>query len=87
MALNESYHCDVCGKEEAHADKWWLGWLDCSPVNGTTNGQPMIKLTRFEKSMAHGNGEKHLCGARCASTMVDRWLSDQHENPDSTCDV
>jgi hypothetical protein len=29
---------------------------------------------------------KHLCGARCAGTLIDRWMSAQHEDPTAHCE-
>ena len=29
MAYSESYTCDVCGKQKAARESWWLAWVDC----------------------------------------------------------
>jgi hypothetical protein len=89
MSLSENYVCDVCGAKKFENDRWWLSWLDCLPVeNGTPNStdtQPLLKLTTWQYAQAHIPGVKHLCGARCAGTMMDRWMAEQHENPDAQC--
>jgi hypothetical protein len=30
---------------------------------------------------------KHLCGARCAGTLMDRWMTAQHADPDAHCET
>jgi hypothetical protein len=28
---------------------------------------------------------KHLCGAQCAGKLMDRWMTEQHADPDAHC--
>ncbi len=86
MSRSDSYHCDVCGKLKSDSEIWWMGWVDC--FSGETPGedQPLFKLTRWNTQQAHSEGVKHLCGARCSETMIDRWISDQRENPEAHCE-
>lgn len=86
MAYSESYTCDVCGKQKAPREGWWLAWVDCFQGQSPEQDQPLIKLTRWQPQYAHSAGVKHLCGAQCTGTMMDRWMSEQHENPDTHCD-
>lgn len=86
MAYSESYTCDVCGKQKSEKDRWWLAWVDCFEGQTSTEDQPLLKMTRWQPFHAHSSGVKHLCGALCAGTMMDRWMSEQHENPDTHCD-
>lgn len=86
MAYSESYTCDVCGKQKAGSESWWLAWVDCFQGESPEQDQPLIKLTRWQSQYAHSAGVKHLCGARCSGTMMDRWMSEQHENPEVHCD-
>jgi hypothetical protein len=86
MAYSESYTCDVCGKQKAGSESWWLAWVDCFQGETPDQDQPLIKLTRWQSHHAHSAGVKHLCGARCSGTMMDRWMSEQHENPEVHCD-
>src|SRR5215470_11616716 len=87
MAYSESYTCDVCGKKKADGEGWWLAWIDCFPGQRPEEDQPLIKLTRWQVYQAHSDGVKHLCGARCAGTLMDRWMMDQHANPDAHCET
>lgn len=86
MAYSESYTCDVCGKQKAAHESWWLVWLDCFQADKVEDDQPLIKFTRWNPQLAHSAGVRHLCGAQCAGKMMDRWMSEQHENPDAHCE-
>jgi hypothetical protein len=50
---------------------------------GTTAGEPgsedepMLKMTGWNTALAHAAEVRHLCGARCAQTLVDRWMNGQ----------
>jgi hypothetical protein len=85
MAYSESYTCDVCGDKKGVAGDWWLGWVDCFPGVKPEEDQPLIKLTRWQVHHAQSAGVKHLCGARCTGTLMDRWMTEQHEDPDAHC--
>ncbi len=85
MAYSESYTCDVCGDKKGESGDWWLAWVDCFQGEKPEEDQPLIKLTRWQVKHAHSAGVKHLCGARCAGTLMDRWMSEQHEDPDAHC--
>lgn len=87
MAYTESYTCDVCGNQKTQGGDWWLAWVGCFHGDKAGDEQPLIQLTRWQFRQAHAQGVKHLCGARCAGTMVDRWMSTQHENPESQCET
>jgi hypothetical protein len=75
MAWTESYHCDVCNRARGEAeDDWWLAWTDQTvPPGGAP--QDALRFTRWSQSLSHGATVKHLCGARCAGTFMDRWMS------------
>ncbi len=83
MAYTETYTCDICGDTKHEGGQWFLSWLDCLPAGKDT--QPLIKLTRWQTEHAHIPGAVHLCGARCAGTMMDRWMAEQHEHPTAPC--
>jgi hypothetical protein len=36
--------------------------------------QPMLKLTPWNVLLSHAAKVRHLCGARCAQTLMDRWM-------------
>ena len=91
MSRSESYHCDVCGKLKSDTEIWWMAWIDCfRPIDSMAtepgDDQPLLKLTRWQTSQAHSDGVKHLCGARCSETLIDRWISDQRVNPEAHCE-
>ena len=85
MAYIESYQCDVCGDKKGEGGDWWLAWVDCFQGEKPEEDQPLIKLTRWQTKHAHSAGVKHLCGARCAGTLMDRWMTQQHADPDAHC--
>jgi hypothetical protein len=85
MAYSESYTCDVCGDKKGESGEWWLAWVDCFQGKTPAEDQPLIKLTRWQVGHAHSAGVKHLCGAQCANKLMDRWMSEQHEDPDAHC--
>ncbi len=71
MAWTESYHCDVCNSPRGDAEDWWLAWTESvSPEDH----QPVLKLTPWSPSLSHSASVRHLCGARCAQTFMDRWM-------------
>ena len=86
MSRSESYHCDVCGKLKSDTEIWWMACIDCFNWDKPGEDQPLIKLTRWQTNQAHSDGVKHLCGARCSETMIDRWISGQRENPEAHCE-
>ena len=74
MAFTETYHCDVCSKPRGDAEDWWLAWTEqAAPLIGATE-QPLLKLTPWNILLSHAAGVRHLCGARCAQTLLDRWM-------------
>jgi hypothetical protein len=78
MAFTETYRCDVCSKPKGSAEDWWLATSEQSaPLPGLPD-QPTLKLTPWNILLSHTNDVKHLCGARCAQTLLDRWMRDTH---------
>lgn len=77
MAWTETFHCDVCGKEKSEeSEDWWLAWTEkLSPAENEPE-QPTLRVTRWNGFLAHGSGIRHLCGARCVHTTLDRWMGD-----------
>ncbi len=75
MAWTETYHCDVCGKAKSEgAEDWWLAWKETmSPIPGAPQ-QPLLRMTNWNAFLSHDAAAKHLCGARCAQTLLDRWM-------------
>ena len=77
MAWTETYHCDVCNSPRNEADDWWLAWSEQVHPSGSPS-QPMLRLTPWNASLSQSREVKHLCGARCAQTMMDRWMRGEH---------
>jgi hypothetical protein len=76
MAWTETYHCDVCNSPRGDAEDWWLAWTDrTTPPDGPE--QESLRITRWSHSLSHSAEVKHLCGARCAQTFMDRWMQSE----------
>lgn len=74
MAFTETYHCDVCGKPKGNSEDWWLAWSERTAPGDGAPEQPMLRLTPWSLLLSHSPQVKHLCGARCAQTLMDRWM-------------
>ena len=85
MSLSENYTCDVCGTKKTATEQWWLIWLECSSGTGAEGDRKVLKMTPWQIGPAHSPNVRHICGARCAGTMMDRWMAEQHENPEANC--
>lgn len=74
MAWSETFSCDVCGKAKSEeSDDWWLASeTTMSPTPEVE--QPVLKITHWNAFLSHDATAKHLCGARCAQTLLDRWM-------------
>lgn len=80
MAYTETYHCDVCGKaKNEESEDWWLAWADQVTPVPESPAQPLLKLTHWNLLLSHSAHAKHLCGARCAQTLMDRWMNSHAE--------
>ncbi len=78
MAWTETFHCDVCNKQrKEESEDWWLAWDE--PVASATNksGVPAVKIVRWDLLLSHATEARHLCGASCLHTMLDRWMRPQ----------
>jgi hypothetical protein len=74
MAYTETYHCDVCGNPRGEAEDWWLALTEPAALIPKAPEQPMLKLTPWNIMLSHAATVRHLCGARCAQTLMDRWM-------------
>lgn len=80
MAWTETYHCDVCGKDKnEEAEDWWLAWFERLSATPNEPDQPALKLSPWNAFLSHDSQAKHLCGARCAQTLMDRWMTARGE--------
>lgn len=75
MAWTETYHCDICGKAKNEDEQdWWLAWRETITPSPEAAAQPVFKLTPWNLLLSHAAEVKHLCGARCSQTQMDRWM-------------
>src|ERR1700742_405434 len=74
MAFTETYHCDVCGNPRGDAEDWWLALTEPAALIPSAPEQPMLRLTPWNVLLSHAAKVRHLCGARCAQTLMDRWM-------------
>ncbi len=76
MSWTESYHCDVCGKAKGDTGgSWWLAWMGTTAGEAGSENEPMLKMTGWNRTLSHAAEVRHLCGSRCAQTMLSRWMS------------
>jgi hypothetical protein len=75
MAWSETFHCDVCGKEKREeSEDWWLAWTETLSPAAREPEQPAMKVTAWNGFLSHSAEMRHLCGARCVHTVMDRWM-------------
>jgi hypothetical protein len=78
MAWIERFTCDICGKLMGASESWWVAINDCASTTEKTPTQPVLKLMPWDNVMGHSAGTKHLCGAACAHTYLDRWMAERN---------
>jgi hypothetical protein len=74
MAFTETFRCDVCGKEMSEESDWWLAWTE--QVSPLPDAEPMsqLRFLHWDVLLSHQAEVRHLCGSRCAQTLMDRWM-------------
>jgi hypothetical protein len=78
MAWTETFHCDVCNKEKSErSEDWWLSWTEKFSTAAGEPEQRVIKVTPWNGFLAHSADVRHLCGARCMHTIMDRWMMER----------
>lgn len=79
MAFTETFRCEVCGKIKSQgSEDWWLAWAEqVSPMPGAAP-LPQLRFTPWDVLLSHQAEVHHLCGARCAQTVMDRWMNGGH---------
>lgn len=77
MAFTETFRCDVCGKAKSEeTEDWWLCWAeDFSPIPDAQR-MSQLRIVPWHVLLSHDVHARHLCGARCAQTLMDRWMRD-----------
>lgn len=75
MAFTETFRCDVCSKAKSEgSEDWWLAWTEhISPLPGT-EPTPQLRFMPWSMLLSHEADVRHLCGSRCAQTLMDRWM-------------
>ena len=78
MAFTETFRCEVCGKVKSEeSEDWWLAWAEhVSPMPGTPQ-LPQLRFMPWDVLLSHQADVRHLCGARCAQTLMDRWMTSE----------
>jgi len=76
MAFTETFRCEICGKvKNEGSEDWWLSWAEhFSPIPDATP-LPLLRFTPWDVLLSHQAEVRHLCGARCAHTLMDRWMT------------
>jgi hypothetical protein len=81
MAFTETFRCEVCGKvKNERSEDWWLAWAE--QVTSVPNATPLpqLRFTPWDVLLSHQAEVRHLCGARCAQTIMDRWMTSRGES-------
>jgi hypothetical protein len=74
MSFTQTYHCDVCGNPRGEAEDWWLAVTGPGMLIPAAPELPMLRITSWNEGLSHAASVRHLCGARCAQTLMDRWM-------------
>lgn len=76
MAFTETFLCDVCGKAKSEeSEDWWLAWTESFLPTPEAAPLPLLKIIPWNMLLSHDSQARHLCGARCGQTLMDRWMS------------
>ncbi len=84
MAWVERFTCDICGKLMGESESWWVAINESAPTTAPFVSQPVLKLLPWDNLQGHSAGSKHLCGASCAHTFLDRWMAEIHAAPEDS---
>ncbi len=80
MAFTETFRCEVCGKVKSEeSEDWWLGWVESFSPMPDAPPMPQLRFTPWDMLLSHQAEVRHLCGARCAQTLMDRWMTSSGE--------
>jgi hypothetical protein len=80
MAFTETFRCEVCGKaKSAESEDWWLAWAEEFLPTPGSPAMPQLRFTPWDVLLSHQAKARHLCGARCAQTLMDRWMTRSEE--------
>jgi len=79
MAFTETFRCEVCGKAKSEGSDWWLAWAEKFTPTPDASPVPQLRFTPWDTLLSHQAEARHLCGARCAQTLMDRWMTSSDE--------
>jgi len=73
MAIVEQVKCDICGKQKADVNHWWL--FGVMNVLGTEDVYTSFEAKPWIESEAEWM--RHACGQECLTQAVNRWMGEQ----------
>jgi hypothetical protein len=80
MAFTETFRCEVCGKIKSEtSEDWWLAWVEQFSPTPNAAPLPQLRYAPWDVLLSHEAEVLHLCGARCAGTLMDRWMTSRGE--------
>jgi hypothetical protein len=81
MAFTETFHCDVCSKaKREESEDWWLAWTEHILHIPNVPKMPQLRFMPWDTLLSHEAEVRHLCGARCAQTLMGRWMTNSYES-------
>ncbi len=78
MSFDRVYRCagPNCGSLKDPADDdWWLMWTTI-----TEDGDTVLSLRAWNKTVADTEGPLYLCGVGCAGKLMSQFMSNLREN-------
>lgn len=76
MAFTETFRCEICGKVKSDSSEdWWLAWVEQFTPMPSAPPMPQLRFTPWDTLLSHDAQVRHLCGARCSQTLMDRWMA------------
>ncbi len=80
MAFTETFRCEVCGKVKSEeSEDWWLAWVEHVSPMPDASPMPQLRFMPWDMLLSHHAEVRHLCGARCAQTLMNRWMTNSEE--------
>lgn len=68
MSIETKYVCDVCGAVRGEANHWFILGLNDGEESSSIAVWPFDIDELYE-------GQRHVCGQKCAHALLDRWLT------------
>lgn len=67
MSYQEQVVCDVCGSVRGPSNHWWISMHE----------DGVFVLRPWDSYLSKQENYLHICGQQCASTLQERWMSEQ----------